>query len=337
MASVHRTPTGSGGGTTVSLLDAAWSPITPPVPAAVLDQIAATDGDRERVATIARNLFDAANSGIEASEALERAHRELAAHDHARLSRINKTLASEPETQTLTIKETIGKPCGWNAFSGGLGLGALGALLTPIPVVVSMGIAQSLVFDAVSDDWRLGIPFGVPALGAILASGLLRQTLSHGARDVYDRIISGAGLVALAGWTGGYAYTFLAPVDLSGGPDAALGGDLRLFYAAHLGLEITAGLGLAAMAERSFTAGRKVISVVNGALEHLARIGASVADGWLGRLHQAETFKARRERLAAAKAAYVETCLAYLDHARARRSAAMAQAAASFGDPSPKD
>jgi len=312
-----------------------WSPITPPVPTGTIDPLTGKEGERERVTVIAQNLFDAANSGVESSEALERAHRDIAANEGARLKRITKAQTRQPETHTLIVKETFGKPSGWTVFSGWLGLALLAILLTPIPVVVSMGIAQSYVFEAVSDDWRLGIPFGLPALGGILASGLLRQTLSHGARDIYDRIVSVAGLAALAGWAGGYAYTFLAPLDLTGGFGAgSSGNDLRLFYATQLGLEITAGLGLAAMAERSFTAGRKVVPVVNEALELLSRRAASVTDRLIHRLRQAETCKNRRERLAAARTAYVEVCLAYLEHAKARRKAAIARAEADFDDAS---
>ena len=330
---MHHGSDGTGRSVFASETDG-WTPIIPEITTAEANALAGADNAKERIGEIAGNRFDAANSCVEASEGLEEAHRYAASRERAHLERIYKERDAQPETHAVASTEKVCKPCGWTGFSGWLSVTSLGVLMIPVPVVVSMGIAQSFAFEAVADDWRLGIPFGLPVLGGILASSLLRQTLTHGARDAYDRIVSVGGLAALAGWAGSYAYTFLAPLDMSGGfGGSGGGGDLRIFYGAHLALEVAAGLGLAAMAERGFTAGRKIVAVANGAIDLLTKRAALVMQRWLGHVLEADTVKDRRLRLAAARADYIETCLADLKQAEARRSAAVAHAAATFGNP----
>lgn len=139
----------------------------------------------------------------------------------------------QPETIAVETGDYAAKPNGWQKLWGWGGLVGLAALMLPIPLVVAQGIAQSYAMDAISDDWRLGLPVGLPVLGGIIASGLFRHTLTHGARNVYDRVMSVVGLGALAGWAAGFAYTFLAPFDASGNFGSDGGTDLRLFYALH--------------------------------------------------------------------------------------------------------
>ncbi len=308
-----------------------WQAIEPDL-SVQISALAGEDDALGRVKRLAEYAFDASNSTVEASQELEEIHRVAAAKERIRLDRIYKEKAAEPEVNAIASAETEGTPSGWNKFWGGVGLVGLGALLLPIPLIVSQGIAQSYALDSISDDWRLGIPVGIPVLCGILASGLLRQTLSHNARINYDRFVSVAGVVALGGWAAGFAHTFLAPFDAVDAFGGESGIDLRLFYAIHLGLEITASLGLSAMAERGFSAGQKVIHVVNKGVDLLTdRIEASLRRV-LHSLRQAEVCKDRRARLAAARAGYVEKCLAELSAAKSRRGAAMAASAVSFGN-----
>lgn len=313
-----------------------WAPPKPDVDASLIKAVALDPNAKELVADHAGHVFDAAADGIPASYALEDTAWKCAGAEERRLYRSDRARDKEPEIRSITTSESFGKPDGGTVFSRWLSVAMGTTMLVPIPLVVSLGIAESYVFEAVSDDLRFGLPFGLPVLGGIVASGLLRHTLSHGARDLYDRVVSVGSIVALAAWSGAYAYTFLAPVDLTGGNIAAELGftDSRIYYLAHLGLEVTAGMGLAALAERGFAAGRKVVSIANETLDLLTDRADVVVERWRAWTHEAELHKDRRKRLTAARAAYVAECLGYLTKVQARRRAAVARAEAGLDDTS---
>jgi hypothetical protein len=308
-----------------------WWAVEPDISAEIAALAGASDPE-ETVRAVAASSFDAANSTVEGSPELEAAYRQAAKDEHRRYERIIKERDGQAETFTVETAERDLKPNGWQLFWGWVALVMLAALMVPIPLVVAQGIAQSYAMDAISDDWRLGLPVGLPVLGGIIASGLFRHTLTHGARNVYDRVMSVVGLGALAGWAGGFAYTFLAPFDASGIFGSEGGTGLQGFYALHLGVEVTAALGLTAMVERSFSAGRKIVNVLNEGVDLLTDRAGLFMGRWLDFLRKAETVRDRHARLAAARDAYILKCLAHLHQAQARRNAAMASAAADFGD-----
>lgn len=301
-----------------------WHPINPPLPEIAIQRHAGKADASEKVAALLEHRFDAANDGVATSEALEDAHRVEAAREGGHRDRIDKELRSRPETRSVLTSETFGEQSLWLKMTGIVALLFLALLLTPIPIVVAQGIAQSFAFEAIANDWRLGIPFGLPALGGIIMAGLLRQTLRPAKQDTYDRIVPALGVLALIGWAAGFAYTFLGPItDNFGG---SMSTDLRFFYFGHLCLELMAGLGLTAMAERNLTAGR-VLKVVPDEIKVALGEAAQESNARArSEILQADGYADRRKRLAAARTAYVGEGLAVLQDAETRRSAAIAQA-----------
>jgi len=305
--------------------------ITPDTPKAEIDAIAHKDNAVETVRELARHLFDAANSRVAASPELEELHREEAGFAQERRRRVDQQQRTEPETISVIEKEKTTKPAGWTRFSGWLALFSMLVLLLPMPFVIAQGIAQSYIFDFISDDWTLGIPFGLAALCSIFGSGLLRLTLSHNKQIGYDRTVSIATLFALTAWAVTFALTFLAP-DTSGSGFASGREDaaLHYFYGAQILLECTAGLGLAALAERCFTAGHRIKTILNETLGELDFCALVAHENHIEQACQVAGFNDHRIRLEAAKEAFVLRCLAYLEHAKTRRAAAIAQAVADF-------
>ncbi|WP_417518001.1 hypothetical protein [Minwuia sp.] len=291
--------------------------------------IAGEDNAAERVETIAGDTFDAANSTVGTSEAQEAALRAEADEERVRARQVRKERRAVPETTEVESAERLVKPNWWMRCNGFLALAFLLALFVPIPALIAQGIAESQTLIPIARDWRLGLPVGIAPLAGIIASSLLRHTLTARARTSYDRFISVAGIGALGLWAAGYAVTFLVPLDGSG----TFGGsashvDLRPFYAIHLGLEVIAALGLTAIVERSFAAGRRVVRIVNEGVDLLTERAEATLARLMSLITDADTVKDRRDRLAAARRAYIAKQLALLTRAQMERAAAMAAAAA---------
>lgn len=308
-----------------------WHPIEPDISREITALAGNVDAE-DRVRKLAAHAYNALNGAVPASSEIERSYRLAASLALKHFLRIETQQAKEPVVNSVETTAFDEKPNPWQRFWGWLALLGLLCLVFPIPVVVAQGISQSFAFDPISEDWRLGLPVGLPVVAGILAGGLLRQTLSLGARAVYDRFVSVLGIAALAAWSGAYAYTFLAPFNVADIFAGGGGTDLRLFYGMHLGLEVTAALGLTAMAERAFSTGRKVV--------HSANLGVSLLQGLKGPefqhhvdlLTKAETYADIRTRWPEGLEAYIDKCLAQLRCEQARLNADLAIAAANFAN-----
>jgi len=300
----------------------------PAVPKEEIEGVAASPDAEPLTRALAEGGFDSVNDGTDGREEIVELRKRQAAKERAENERCFAESQANPLVEVVRSSERI---VPLNLLDRIMGFGAAGVLIVmavmlPLSVILTMVESQSLL--AVTDNPWLGVPFGVPAILAVLVGGMLRRTLSSAGRARYDAIIPVASLVALAGWAWIFSQTFVAkaggPVGFGQGGSA----DLSLYYMAHVICEAIAALGMKAVVEKVFLSGLREVAIDSRAADRfrsqrdrIANRELTATRDWLER----EEFA---KRLTAAREAYVAKCLAYLHSVQERRRALLARAEA---------
>ena len=151
-------------------------------------------------------------------------------------------------------------------------------MLTPIPLMVAIGVAEAaMTLEALIERPWLALFYGFAPWGAVAALKLLRHALLYETQKSWlDAGLALATLAAFALWIQTYSAAFLA--DTSAGPEAAFdaAAGMATFYKAQLLLEVTAGYAAWTLSERLLAHGTIHEVVPNAA--HRALVEAQERD-----------------------------------------------------------
>ena len=135
---------------------------------------------------------------------------------------------------------------GWTMFVVAL------TMLTPIPLMVALGIAEAaMTLSALIERPWLALFYGLAPWGAVAALKLIRHALACERQKAWlDAALAIGTLAAFGLWIQTYSATFLA--DTAAGPEAAFdaAASMGSFYKVQLLLEVTAGYCAWTFAER---------------------------------------------------------------------------------------
>ena len=194
-----------------------------------------------------------------------------------RIANRQRQLLRTPETCTIARPSDVPRPrlytvMGWAMLAVAL------VMLTPIPLVVAIGIAEAaMTLDALIEQPWLALFYGFAPWGAVAALKLLRHALlCETQKSWLDTGLAVATLAAFVLWIQSYSAAFLA--DTSAGMEAAFdaAAGMATFYKAQLTLEVTAGYAAWTLAERLLSHGMTHEVVPNAA--HRALLEAEERD-----------------------------------------------------------
>jgi hypothetical protein len=301
-----------------------------PVIAAAIADAAASAYPEAHLGALCRQRFRAGNRPEWGPAARDTAEAALA-RTRRRIADGERRLRRTPETRIVTRPGDVPGPrlytvMGWTML--GLAL----VMLTPIPLVVAIGIAEaSMTLEALFERPWLAVFYGFAPWGAVAALKLLRQALT--CETLKSRLDAGLVLVTLAAfalWIETYAAAFLA--DTSAGPEAAYhaASGLATFYKAQLLLEVTAGYVAWTLAERLLSQGMVHEVVPNAAHRALAEAQARDRTSEAAQAAHLDGIDAAVARFDAAEADFVATILGrladYQDRLKALSDLAHAEA-----------
>jgi hypothetical protein len=292
----------------------------PGMSAAIADAAACTDPE-EHLESVGRKRFRVGNRPAW-GPASRGAAEETLARTRQRIAGRERQLLMTPEHRTVTRRDDVPGPrlypvMGWTMLAVAL------VMLTPIPLMVAIGIAEAaMTLEALIERPWLALFYGFAPWGAVAALKLLRHALLYETqKSLLDAGLALATLAAFALWIQTYSAAFLA--DTSAGPEAAFdaAAGMATFYKAQLLLEVTAGYAAWTLSERLLAHGTIHEVVPNAA--HRALIEAQERDRateaeQAARLDAIDDAVARHQ---AAEAAFVETSLGRLADYRGRLKA----------------
>jgi hypothetical protein len=309
-------PTGTGPGL-----------VLPDMAEAIADAAACAD-PATHIRELGRQRFRLGNRSVCGPASRAVAEAALAA-TRQRIADRQRQFLRTPETQTITRAGDVPRPRLYTVMGWAMLVVAL-VMLTPIPLMVAIGIAEAaMTLEALIERPWLALFYGFAPWGAVAALKLLRHALACETRKSWlDTGLAVATLAAFALWIQTYAAAFLA--DTSAGPEAAFdaAAGMATFYKAQLLLEVTAGYVAWTLAERLLSHGMIQEVVPNAA--HQALRDAEERDR-AREVEQAARLDAIDDaaaRLEAAEAAFVKTSLGrlaeYQDRLRALSNKASA-------------
>ena len=286
------------------------------------------DDAESHVGAIARQRFRAANPIRHGASTRDAQDRRLGV-TRRRIAERESTLARMP--QTLTVARPGGAPVaakyrfmGWTMFCVAI------AMLTPIPLMVAIGMAEgAMTLTALIERPWLAMFYGLAPWGAVAALKLIRHAQTCESRKArLDLGLAIATLAAFALWIRTYSSTFLA--DTGAGPEAAFdaAGSMGTFYGIQLLLEVTAGYCAWTLAERLLAHGAVQEVVASQAYRALLDAQARDLDLEETQASRLDAIDDARARYDATETDFVRTSLARLS-GYAGRLASRSDAAAS--------
>lgn len=223
--------------------------ILPDMTRTIADHAAGDDAET-LVEAIARQRFRAENPLRHGASTRDAQGRRLGV-TRRRIAERETRLARMPETRTVARPGAapVSKKyrfMGWTMFCVAL------AMLTPIPLMVAIGMAEgAMTLTALIERPWLAMFYGLAPWGAVAALKLIRHALEcEGRKTRLDIGLATGTLAAFALWVQTYSSTFLA--DTAAGPEAAFdaAGSMGTFYRIQLLLEVTAGYCAWTLSER---------------------------------------------------------------------------------------
>lgn len=282
---------------------------------------AGSDDAEEQVADFGRQRFRA-NTVPGWGAASRRACEDKLETTRRRIDRRERQLLQTPETRIVMRRGTVPASHVYPVMGWSMLVLAL-VMLTPVPLVVAIGVAEGgMTLYALMERPWLALFYGFAPWGAVAALKLLRHALgSEAHRSWLDTAFALATCAIFAAWVHTYATTFLA--DISAGPGAAFGASASLgsFYKIQLLLEVAAGYSAWTLAERLLSHGMfhdVVPSAGHRALLEAQERDLAVEEAQAARLDAIEDARARHE---AAEAEFVRTSLGGLADYRTRLKA----------------
>lgn len=211
---------------------------------------AARDNAAIHVEAIARQRFRAGNPIRQGSSMRDAQDRRLGV-TRRRIAERETRLMQMPETRTIARPGTAPVSAKYR-FMGWTMFGVALAMLTPIPLMVAIGMAEgAMTLTALIERPWLAMFYGLAPWGAVAALKLIRYAqVCESHKTLLDTGLSIGTLAAFALWVQTYSTTFLA--DTGAGPEAAFdaAGSMGTFYKIQLLLEVTAGYCAWTLAER---------------------------------------------------------------------------------------
>jgi hypothetical protein len=283
----------------------------PAMDRAIADAVACSD-PAEHLEIVGRHRFRVGNQPVWGPASRSVAEEKLT-RTRGRIARRERQILRTPETRTVTRPGEVPSPRLYSVMGWTMLLLAL-VMLSPIPLVVAIGIAEAaMTLEALLERPWLALFYGFAPWGAVAALKLLRHALlCETQKSWLDTGLAVATVAAFALWIQTYAAAFLA--DTSAGPEAAFNAaaGMATFYKAQLLLEVTAGYAAWTLAERLLSHGTVHEVVPNAA--HRALLEAQERDRAVeaelaARLDAIDDAVARHE---AAEAAFVKTSLGRL-------------------------
>lgn len=265
-------------------------------------------GEREEkdVKIAAESAFRAANTHQPSSKKLAELDGET-----KRLSRLkakvnNELLGSDVIQTTLSDKHPVKvnkivRGVGW-------GLAALGsALVMTAPVIAAFAIEDSGLIDLVTENWLLGIPYGIAPLAGIVAAHNLRENVSgESTKRKLDMLMNGGAIISFAAWAYVFPATFLVDLTQGYGRDGGAQFSRATFYRVHLALEFFGSTALYGAAMKHLTHGAETVETDSKKSAKLEAISAAISQQMESITHAQAALVDADERFANASTTFTE-------------------------------
>ena len=278
----------------------------------IIADASAGDDAETRVEAIARRRFRAANT-LEDGLLTRAAWNGKLGATRRRIARRETRLRLTPETMTVARPGETPVPgmrrfMGWTMFFVAL------TMLTPIPLMVALGIAEAaMTLSALIERPWLALFYALAPWGAVAALKLIRHALACERQKAWLHAPLSLGTLPAFGlWIQTYSPTFLT--DTAAGPEAAFdaAASMGSFYKVQLLLEVTAGYCAWTFAERLLAHGTTREVMPSPAWRALNEEQTRDFDREEAQARRLDAIDDARARFDAAEADFVETSLARL-------------------------